>query len=90
MLARPETASDPRRRVDLDRMALAIVDRERMAIETLAPGPGERGRGVESAGKQDDRFQRRVPCERRCLALAAAGVPGYARIRFSSVFWAAF
>jgi len=57
-------------------MALAVVDRERVAFETLAPSPGERGRGIESAGEQDDRFQRRAPGESRCLALAAAGVSG--------------
>ncbi len=45
-----------------------------MALEALAPRPGERRRGIEPAGEEDDRF----PAQRLslCLALAAAWLAG--------------
>ena len=62
MLARAERTRDARRAaVELGCMALAVVDRERVALEALRAGDREHRGGIESAGEQHHRACRRLP-----------------------------
>jgi hypothetical protein len=51
---RAQRPRDPTRRLDLPAMALAIVHRQRGALQTLRPRGSERHRAVEPAREQHD------------------------------------
>jgi hypothetical protein len=50
-----ERARDVRRCVQLRTMPLPVIDAERVALKAFASRDRERGRGIESPGKQNDR-----------------------------------
>ena len=50
----PSACGDALRRVELGRMPLPVVHRQRVALETLRARDRQRGRGIEPAGEQHD------------------------------------
>ena len=57
----PSAARDARRRLELDAVALAVVDAERIAVEPGGARDREHGRRVEAAGEQHDGARARSP-----------------------------
>ena len=55
-----ERARDAHCGFDLDSMALSVIHRQAPALMAFAPGPGKRGRGIQPAGQEDNRFYGRV------------------------------
>ena len=51
MLAHAEVLCDARRRLQLDPMPLAVIERERVALEAVAPGDAQAGGGIQSSAQ---------------------------------------
>jgi hypothetical protein len=58
MLARAKMGGYARGRFQLDAMALAIIERKRVALIAIASGDAKAGGGVESAAQETDGFRR--------------------------------
>ena len=54
---RAEGRSNVTRGIEFDDMPLAVVERERVALITIADGESEAGRGIESAAQEADCFR---------------------------------
>lgn len=52
--ARAERPRDALRGFQLEPVALAVINREGVALETAAPSPRETGRRIEPAGEEDN------------------------------------
>ena len=75
-----EVASDADRGIELEPVALAVIDRERVEVELLRAGNSGGGRRIESAGEQEygrfgriRRFRRRRVSGFHLLMLAELG-----------------
>ena len=51
MLAHAKVPGHARRRLELDPVPLAVIERERVALEAVAPGHAQAGGGIQSSAQ---------------------------------------
>ncbi len=81
VFGRPEVGCDVPGGLQFDLMPLPVIERQRVAIEALAPGEGQARGRIEAAAQQADRFRMRFPGEHRFIPI----VPGRASGRVLSI-----
>ena len=82
-----EPLGDPARRLELDRVALAVADAQRVHVEPVAPRDGGGGGRVQPAAQQDDGLGKRHAgklAEREAVMSGRAGRPSRNRSAPSS------